>query len=184
MAGGEELSVLPGERSVVHAELHLQGRGVDRHKRQTFLFLGLTQGFADKHVFEAGDSHDFTCFCIFNFVQPHTGEPVQFHHGSAFLFASMTPAADGFAFADSSLAHASNGNPADVGVPVQITDQHAERGLRKGGGSRDGFQNHVEQRVQVVLRILQIFHHKSVPCAAVEEGGVELFFAGIQFEQH
>ena len=58
MTRGDELAVLAGERAVVDGEFHLNRRRIDRHERQRGARFRIADGFADEHVFEAGQADD------------------------------------------------------------------------------------------------------------------------------
>ncbi len=91
---------------------------------------------------------------------------VHAHHAVARLDAARLDAADG--------------HVAQVVVVIQRGDVHGQRRVHVGGRRRHRLDDHVEQRPQVGVRILEILDGPAFAPRGVDDGEVELRVAGAQ----
>ena len=77
--------------------------------------------------------------------------------------------------------HAAYGDTTRIVGVVQRSDQHLRRTLQLLG-SRDMLQDAVQQRTDVVRRLLPVIAHPSVLGRSVDDGEVQLVFRSVQAE--
>mgnify|MGYP006140044449 CR=1 FL=1 len=73
-----------------------------------------------------------------------------------------------------------DGDAADVVIPLDVGDEHQERRVRIGLRSGNVLDDFLEQGDAVLPLVVRVIHEIAVAGRTVAEGSVELFFVGIQ----
>ena len=181
-AGGDLFTVAPGERAVVHGKLHLHRRGVDLHERQRLGVLGQCQRVADVHLVKPGQPGDVARSRRGDVVGLQSGELLELDDLRLLLRAVLAQHVDLVALLDVAGQNPADGHPADILIPVDVTDEHPERSLLDDRW-RHPFNDRLEQIVHVLARPFECTIGKSHLGAAIEERCVELILIRSQFEE-
>ena len=173
---------MTGEWTVVDGELHLHGGRVDLDEGECLHVWCRGEGVADVDIVEAGEADDVSGDGFLNVVGREAGEGLHLGDFDAVLGAVFAKCVDGLALFDLSGEDAADRHAADVVVPVDVGDEHAEVAVFDDGG-RDALDDGFEEVVHVLAWAIDLAVGEAVFGGGVEEGGVELIFVGIEVEE-
>ena len=166
--GGQELAVPAGERAVVHAEVHLDGGGVDLGKCNRFAPGVVAKGLADERLLDPGEPDDVSRGGRVRFFARQAGKGIHLGNlAGGRRFAVPVQAGDHVTHRHRPAFNLSNGDSAHVVAPVQVADEHAERAVRIGLGRRDVAAHRFEEGAKSRGEVMGPDGHESVPGAAV-----------------
>src|SRR5437764_14231243 len=94
MTGGDKLSFSSGKGRIIDQNSHSDCRRIDVHKLQRRAFLAISQRFADKNFFKAGESNDVTRTSVFDFHLLQSGVSEKGCHSDALAFSVTLNATD------------------------------------------------------------------------------------------
>ena len=148
---------------------------------QRFGVLEVADGIAD---FKSFDTHQRTDVARRHFGHLHAAHALECMQ---FLDFGLDDAAVAFgqrhvhALAQCTAVHAAHGDTAGIGRIVQRRHQHLRRTLQLLG-SRNVFDDAVQERRDVVRRLLPVGTHPVVLGRTVDDREIQLFFCGIEAE--
>ncbi len=163
LATGQELAVVAGERRIVDLEGHVDGRLVDRQRRQPFDFRRIAQRLGNADVGDTGNADDVAGLGRFHFIAVQALEAQHLHHLAAALLALAVDDGDRLARLDPAAVDPADADQADVAGVVEAGDLHLERARRIHIRRRHVLDQRLEQRVEVALG-----HVRRQPGVAVE----------------
>ncbi len=177
---GDLVAFGAGERGIVDAEHHREGRRIDRLRRQRLGHLGRADGVGDGGERQSGDRHDVAGIA---FVDRHAFEAAERQHlGGAALLDQPAVAVDHLhrlIRLDRPGRDTPGDDAAEIGIRLEDRAEHAERAvvhLRR----RDVLEDEIEQRRHRLLRAIDALRHPAFLGRAVEHGKVELLFGRVE----
>ena len=152
---GDELALASGHRRRVDAEDHRHRRLVDRDGRHRLAMLDIGNRLADRDVLDAGEADDVAGGRLVDVdpLEPLEGEEL----GDLRLLKRAVELAHGHRVADphASLEHASDRDPPEVVVRIEVGDENLQRPFRIAARRRHVIDDRVEQRPEIPARLLQ-----------------------------
>ena len=183
-AGGDVFAFFAGEWAVVDGELHRNRWWVDGDEGKWLDAAVTSDGLADLDVFDARcDADDAACAATFGVGGGKTGVSEGLEDFRLGLGAVAAEKVDGVALFDVAAEDFTDGNAADVFVPLDVGNEHEEWCIGIGLGSRDVLDDLLEERDAVLALVIRAIHEITVTGGAVGEWGVELVFIGVEVEE-
>src|SRR5690606_16821722 len=146
-AGGDVFAFLAGERAVVDGELHGDGRRIDLDEGERFHVRGADESFADVDAFDAGcDADDAARGAAFGVGGGEAGVAEGFLDPRLHLGAVFAGDTDVIPSIDGTTGDFADGDAADEVVPLDVGDEHGERGRRIGFWRGDELDDFLEER--------------------------------------
>ena len=184
LAGGDVFSLAAGERPVVDAELHLNGRRVDLGKGQGVGTLIGGDGVTDVNVLEAGETDDVPRHADRRLAGLNARELDHLRDLAAHAIPALgVDDVNGVAGHDLAGEDLADADAAHVVAPVDVRDQHPERVIGFGKRRRNVFEDGFEERGHVAALFAGLADHIAFAAAAIDDRGVELLLVGVQLKQ-
>ena len=182
---GHVFAIAATQRTIVDAELHLYGGGLDSHEGKGLTFRVGGEGLADVDVLETGKTDDVAGLAHGGVGCLQTTVFEKFGHLGLHAGAILAQQVEGVALLHAAAGDAAHSHTAHVVIPVDVGDEHLERlvgvGILRG---RDVLHNLVQQRGAVHRGFaLGAVHEIAVAGGTVHKGSFELILCGVQVEQ-
>ncbi len=174
------LPSLPASGLSFDGEFHLDGRRIDRDVGQRGARFGITNGFADEHVFEAGEADDVAGVGFLDFDTLHAFE---MEDGRDFVLGdfAMAVTADGgiteFHFA---FVNFSERNTSEVIAVIEICHEHLETIAGFRAWRRNVFRDGIEQRFHGAGDVFEFDLGVTELGRAIDERKIQLLIGRIQ----
>ena len=183
MPGGDELAVNAGEWAIVNSKLHLDGRRVNRHKRQRRAVFRIRNGLTDKDVLKPGQTDDVPRVGLGDF---NALEALEVEDGRDLggALASVTVDADtSVAQIDFAAVDLAEGNATQVIRVIQVRGQQPEPLPGVCARRRDVLDNGVEQRLHRPADMFEVRLRVAVLGAGVNHREIHLLVRGMEREE-
>ena len=181
LAGGDLLAFAAGQRAVIDAEGHGQGRRVDRGGGQRGRHFRRADGFRDGGVGQPGHGDDIAGAHLIDRDALQAAEGEQLGQAAGFDHLAVEVAdLDRHVQRGPALLDAAGEHAAEEGVGLQDGGDHAERRGDVQIRGRDMAQDEVEQRVQVLARVVEFRDGPALAARGEEHREVELLLVGTQ----
>ena len=176
-----ELAFLAEERRIVDGEKHRHGWFVDTDGWKCLWLLEVTNRVT---YLEIGQTNHGTNISAAHFCRgtvSHTLERVQFLNLGLFLTTITMANRHVHTALERATMHTSHSDTSRVGTIIERCDQHLSRSIQLLW-SRNRFQNHIHQVVDVVSRFVPILAHPTLLSRAIHHREVQLVLRCIEVE--
>ena len=186
LAGRDKLAFLARQRAVIDREGHLQRRLADLDELQRLRAVHRRHGVADGNIARTGEAHDIAHHGA---VHRATGKSVNLHdrHNFGALgrhIRRVVVADHGILIdLDASALNASDADTPYVIVIVNGGHQQLERCRLIALRSRNVIQDRVEQRRQILARLIRRQGCRAIATGAVQHGGIQLIVVRAEINQ-
>ena len=183
LACGDKLALLTDERSVVDADLHRDGWGIDIDESERLTCFVIGDGLPYVDLFEAAETDDVTGagFLKLDLLKSLVAEDRR--HGLLFFCAVLVDSNDLLTHLDRAADDAAEGDTTEVVAVIEVGNKHLEvvdiRLLRSGDMLDDGLVERLHRGALLVDLVLG----KPLFGAGVDHGEVELRVVGTEFEE-
>ncbi len=182
-AVGDELAIASGERPVIDAKGHVNGRLVNRDNRQRAGLVGTGNGIADINGIQAGHRADITCFDRIHLLTPQTFEYMQVHYLLLRMATLRINHRHRLAFRKFTGKKPTHRYTADIIGIFQKRHQHLRRGVRHIGRRRNVVDNRIENRTHRLAGNIQIGRGPTLTGGSVNDGKIQRLIIGVKLHQ-
>ena len=181
VTGSNELALLTKERRIVYGEQHAHCRLVNGDRRQCLRIFIVADRISDLKSFDTYQRTNVTGRNFRNFHTPHAFKSMQFLN--LWLDDRTVAFRQRYvhAFSQSAAMHTAYGNTTGIRGIVQWCHQHLRRTFQLRG-SRDILQDTIQQRINIIRRLLPVGAHPVIFCRTVNNGEIQLVFRCFQAE--
>ena len=175
-----QFAVIARQRAIIHRELHLDRRRIDRHERQRHAILRIRNRLANEHLFEPSQSDDVAGVRFGNFdpLQPfEMKDRGDFRAALATVPMNTNRRVAQFDLAAVDLAESDSAQV--IGI-IKIGDQQLEPFASMRAGRRDVFDDRVEQRLHRAAGLLQIHFGETFLGAGVNDRKIHLLIRRVE----
>src|SRR6478736_6306381 len=130
MAGGDKFSFTSGERRIIDQNSHPDCRRINVHKLQRCAFFTISQRFADKNFFKAGQPDNVTRAGMFDLDLLQSGVSKERRHRRALAFAVTVNANDRIAHVHAPAYDSAERNSSEVIAVIKIGNEHLKKWVR------------------------------------------------------
>ena len=190
LPAGDVLPLSPGERAVVHDEVHRDRRLLHRDAGQPLRRIHRRERLPDLDRLEAGERHDVARGGLVDLDPVESVERVEPGHLVALeaLFSDETGLAQRQQRDLVADPHPSPLDPTDGDAPeeareVERRDQHLERTGGIALGRRNVIEDGLEERREVGSRMLELGRGGSGAARRIQERRVELLVGGLEIDE-
>ena len=182
VTAGYEFALLASKGAVVYIKYHGQSGLVNFDALQRLRIILVSDGFTDFSILQAHQGHDVAGLGLvhLNALQALISiKTADFAHAHLVLIHQ----GHGFTIVDGAAHHATDNNAADEIVIIQSVDQHLQRCLGINIGSRNIFQNNLEQGLQIIAFVIHAQLSDAVTGGSIDNGEFQLILISIQLDE-
>ena len=179
---GQLVTIEALQRRVIKSDSEGDHRWIDRNRWDDVRVACTIEGVTDSAIQDSGDRNDVSSVSFLKVNINHSKSLLDSHNFSLGLyFTVLVDGTDLVSHSDRSLCDSSNEHFAEELVRLSLCDEHLKFAFRVQIWGWNGFDNSVEQVIDVVslLRIgIQVIDSPAILRSSIHDGVLELFVIG------